>query len=199
MRNAVDRSNRRWPGLVGLMLLALGAASITAESFRPVAAAGSLSLDQPVRVVLHRKSFADLPADAKELELEFTGENGTVSRLEATNEKQTFGFVRSEETALSCSRGTVKECDSLNLRGGGKLRACACVKDETARQTKEHILLARQVGVASMMTESTRAERIAPRSESGYDVVLSDKTPLRATSGRQTCWLNKRMRISVCY
>lgn len=199
MTNNVHRSNRRGPALAGLMLFALVATSITAQNFRPLASSLSVSLDQPVRVVLHRKSFADLPADAKELELEFTGENGTVSRLEATNGKHTYGFVRSEETALSCPRGTVKECDSLILRGGGKLHGCACVKAEPATQTKEHILLARQVGVPSMSTESTPAERIAPRSESGYDVVLSDKTPLRATMGRQTCWLSKMIRLSVCY
>ena len=199
MRNNVDNSKRTRPVLAALMVFAVAATSITAQNFRSLASTLSESLDQPVRVVLHRKSFADLPADAKELELEFTGENGAVSRLEATNEKMTIGFVRSEETALSCPRGTVKECDALILRGGGKLHACACVKAETARQTKEHILLARQVGVPSMTTESTRAERIAPRSESGYDVVLSDKTPLRATTGRQTCWLSKIIRISVCY
>lgn len=199
MTNHVDRSTRNWAALAGLMLFALVATSITAQKFPPVTSPQSVNLDQPVRVVLHKKSFADLPSDAKELELELTGENGTVSRLEATNGKQRFTFERSEEAALSCPRGSVKECDALILRGGGKLQACACVKAEQATQTKEHILLARQVGVPSMTTEGILAERIAPRSQSGYDVVLSDKTPLRATSGRRTCWLSKKMRLSVCY
>ena len=199
MRNDVDNSKRKRRVFATLILFALVATTLAAPGFHYLPSSSATTLDQPVRVVLARKSFADLPADAKELELELTGENGIVSRLEATNGKQTFGFVRSDETALTCPRGTVKECDSLILRGGGKLNACACVKSEQVRQTKEHILLARQVGVPALMTESTREERIAPRPESGYDVVLSDKTPLRATTGRQTCWLSKRMRISVCY
>lgn len=199
MKNSVHTANSKPPALAVFIFFALLATNFAAPGLSSVSSRPSVRLDQPVRITMVRKSFADLPADVRELDLEFTGENGTVSRLQATNGKQTFTFERSEEAALSCPRGTVKECDSLILKGGGKLSTCACVKPEPVTQTKEHILLARQVGVPSMMTESTRAERIAPRSERGYEVALSDKTPLRATSGRPACWLNKKLRISVCY
>ncbi|HWN10563.1 MAG TPA: hypothetical protein VNO50_15080 [Pyrinomonadaceae bacterium] len=199
MTNGIQMSNSKRPALAALIFLALIATSFAAPGLGNLSRRPSVTLDQPVRVTLVRKNFADASTDAKELDLEFTGVNGTVSRLQATNGKQTYSFERSEEAALICPRGSVKECDSLILKGGGKLSACACVKLEPATQTKEHILLARQVGVPSMMTESTREERIAPRSERGYEVALIDKTPLRATSGRQTCWLNKKLRVSVCY
>ena len=199
MTNGVQKTGSKLHIIAGLLLFALVATSLTAQAFRNLPSMPLASLDQPIRVTMVRKNFVDVPAAGKELDLEFTGENGIVSRLQATGGKQTYTFERSEEAALSCPRGSVKECDSLILRGGGKLNACACVKPEPVTQTKEHILLARQVGVPSMTTESTREERIAPRSERGYDVVLSDKTPLRASSGRQSCWLNKKLRISVCY
>ncbi len=99
MTNWIRFIKSKRPALETFIFLALVATSFAAPGVLRVSSMASVTLDQPVRVTLARKSAVDLPADAKELELELTGENGTVSRLQATNGKQTYTFERSEETA----------------------------------------------------------------------------------------------------
>lgn len=197
MRTKIHNSKR--PTLAFFFLSALVCAASLASQDVGSTAKTVAQLDQPVRVTLVRKVSATLPQGAKELELDFTGANGVVTRLSASNGKQTFKFERTAEAMLSCPRGRVKECESLSLKAGGQLTACACVPPGPVTQTKEHILLAKQVGVPSLMTENSQPEKIAAP-ETGYEVALSDKSLLRATSGTEpTCWSNKKLPMSICY
>lgn len=201
MRNNIKRNSGKRPPLAVFFLFALVCAVLATQNLGS-SASNPPSPDQPVRVTLVRKNFYALPAGAKDLELDFAGANGTVTRLSATNGKQTFKFERGGEALLSCPKGKVKECDSLSLKAGGQLTACACLPPGPMAQTKEHILLARQVGVPAMMTESSQPGKIAadPASETSYEIALSDKSMLRATpNSERTCWINKKLPMSLCY
>lgn len=201
MRNDIDRNCAKGPALLGSLLLfaLLGAASLAAQNPNPADMAQS---DTPVRIAISAR-VTGLRSGTRDIELEFGANEGKVTRLSATNGRQTFKFERVDDAGLSCPSGRVKECDSLSLRGGGQLTACACVAPGPVTQTKEHILLAKQVSVPSLMTEGSRPEQLAAdatSSDRSYEVALSDKTMLRATTGGgQTCWLNKKIPMNLCY
>lgn len=185
--------------VVFFLLALMGAASFGL----PLLRASATVPNEPIRVVLVRKFIDNEPAAAKDLELNFTGLNGKVTGLSASNEKTTINFERGDNAELSCPRGKVRECESISLKAGGKLTACGCAPPAPVTQTREHILLAKQVGVPSMMqknSQPTAMVTVPVSADRTYDVELGDKSFLRATEGgRQTCWINRKARVRICY
>ena len=195
--------NRSQRLAISFLIALIGGASLASQPFLDSSSGAAAPLDQPIRITLVRKFMDTLPAEAKDLEVNFTGANGAVTGVSATNGKQTIRFERADDAELSCPRGKVKECESLSLTAGGKLTVCACLPPAPVTQTREHILLAKQVGVPALMqknSQPTALVSVPVSADRTYEVELSDKTMLRATAGGgQTCWLNRKARVRICY
>ena len=105
MRSTINRHGGELALTVVFLFALICAANFAAQPSRDLAFKPPASPDQSVRVMLVRKSFSTLPAGAKDLEIDFTGANGIVTRLSATNGKQTFKFERADDAELELSTG----------------------------------------------------------------------------------------------
>lgn len=203
MRNNMNRNVvTRRSMLVAFLLFALvGAASLAAKNPRELTGPPNPQPNtapdgtQAVKITATAPAVADGPIRLKitarakgypsrETEVDFLGANGTVTGLSATSERKTFKFERASSGAagFSCPRSKVKECDSLGMKNGGKLSACACLPPDRK---------------SSPPATDTADPAAAVMS---YDVALNDGSTLRATaSGGPTCWVNKKLEMSICY